>query len=102
MKLVVTILTLGAAFGSVWVPAILGQNEEPAQEEEAEQAESEQVTERERDPVCNIVVQRNPELSAEYRGKTYYFCMKTDMEAFKKDPEKYLQGEDHSHPDLDS
>ena len=48
MKLVVTTLILAVAFGSVWVPAILGQNEEPAEEEQAEQAESEQVTERER------------------------------------------------------
>ena len=48
-------------------------------------------TEKAKDPVCNIEVKKDPELSAKYKGKTYYFCMKADMEAFKKDPEKYLK-----------
>ena len=50
-----------------------------------------QDTERAKDPVCNIEVKKDPKLSVKYKGKTYYFCMKADMEAFKKNPEKYLK-----------
>jgi YHS domain-containing protein len=28
--------------------------------------------------------------SMEYKGKTLYFCTKSEMEKFKKDPEQYL------------
>ena len=90
-KGIVSALMLTAACGLILTPAII------AGQEEAEQTEP--TTERAIDPVCNIAVQRDPDLSAEYQGKTYYFCMKADMEAFKKDPEKYLEGSDHTHPD---
>ena len=26
-----------------------------------------------------------------YKGETYYFCSKADMEKFKKEPEKYVK-----------
>ncbi len=45
--------------------------------------------EKARDPVCGIMVDKNPDLSANYRGQVYYFCSKADMEKFKKEPEKY-------------
>ena len=32
---------------------------------------------------------KDPNLSANYKGETYYFCSKADMEKFKKEPEKY-------------
>ena len=52
------------------------------------------------DPVCNIAVRKDPKLSAEYEGQTYYFCMKADLAAFQKDPGKYINGESsHRHPD---
>ena len=89
MKVIVSALLLTAVFGVIWGPAVLAQEGDQAAQE----------TERAKDPVCNINVRRNPELSVQYKGKTYYFCMKADMEAFKKDPEKYLQGSDHTHPD---
>ncbi len=84
-------MILAATCGLVVTPAIL------AGQQEAEQTEP--ATERATDPVCKISVRRDPELSTEYGGQTYYFCMKTDMEAFKKDPEKYLEDSDHTHPD---
>ena len=90
-KGIVSALMLAAACGLILTPAIL------AGTQEAEQTEPD--TERAKDPVCNIEVQRDPELSAEHGGETYYFCMKADMEAFKKDPEKYLEDNDHNHPD---
>ncbi len=43
------------------------------------------------DPVCGMEIEPKEELSYVYNGKKYYFCMKSDMEKFKKDPEKYLK-----------
>ena len=63
--------------------------------------DTEQSVVKSKDPVCNMMVRHDPELSAEHEGRTYYFCMKRDLEAFEKDPEKYLGGEDHPHPDAD-
>ena len=91
---IVSALMLATACGLICTPAILAGMQETEQAEQAEPA-----NERAIDPVCNIAVRRDPDLSAEYQGKTYYFCMKADMEAFKKDPEKYLEGSDHTHPD---
>jgi YHS domain-containing protein len=47
------------------------------------------------------MVRHDPDLSAEHQGKVYYFCMKRDLEAFEKDPDKYLEveGQPHQHPD---
>ena len=47
--------------------------------------------EKAKDPVCGLMVDKNPELSANYKGETYYFCTKTDLEQFKKAPEKYVK-----------
>jgi YHS domain-containing protein len=46
-------------------------------------------TEKVKDPVCGIMVEKNPDLSATYKGETYYFCSRADMDKFKKTPEKY-------------
>ena len=46
--------------------------------------------EKAKDPVCGIMVDKNPSLSANYRGEVYYFCSKADMEKFKKEPEAYV------------
>lgn len=43
------------------------------------------------DPVCGMEIEPNEELSYVYDGKKYYFCMKSDMEKFKKNPQKYLK-----------
>jgi len=56
-----------------------------AQTKKAEKAE------KVRDPVCGIMVEKNPELSASHKGETYYFCSKADAEEFKKNPEKYAK-----------
>ena len=50
------------------------------------------------DPVCNIVVRKDPSLSFEYAGETYYFCMNADLEAFKADPQRFLGDDRHRHP----
>jgi YHS domain-containing protein len=57
---------------------------------------------RARDPVCKIMVKKDPELSVKIGETTYYFCMKKDMVAFQKNPEKYLKGDNHAHPDPNS
>ncbi len=41
------------------------------------------------DPVCGLTVEKVPELSFEYKGETYYFCSKADLDKFKKTPDKY-------------
>ncbi|MFH1435534.1 MAG: YHS domain-containing protein [Pseudomonadota bacterium] len=43
------------------------------------------------DPFCGLKI-RKPEAAAtlERKGVTYHFCTLDHMEAFKKDPEKYL------------
>ena len=47
--------------------------------------------EKVRDPVCGLMVEKDPELSAAYRGQTYYFCSKADRDTFKKNPQKYVK-----------
>lgn len=46
------------------------------------------------DPVCKMEVdEKNPPGgTAEYQGKTYYFCAPGCRKAFEKEPEKYLKG----------
>jgi YHS domain-containing protein len=48
--------------------------------------------EKVRDPVCGLMVEKDPELSAVYQGQTYYFCSRADRDKFKKSPEKYVKG----------
>jgi YHS domain-containing protein len=43
------------------------------------------------DPVCNLWVDKVAELSAEYKGETYYFCSKRDKDLFKANPSKYVK-----------
>ncbi|CUS94387.1 efflux RND transporter periplasmic adaptor subunit [Candidatus Kryptonium thompsonii] len=59
-------------------------------EEHKEEKKSEAVS-KVIDPVCGMEIEPDEELSYVYNGKKYYFCMKSDMEKFKKDPEKYLK-----------
>jgi YHS domain-containing protein len=46
--------------------------------------------EKAQDPVCKIMVVKDPKLSVNYKGETYYFCSKEDMAKFRKEPEKYV------------
>ena len=47
------------------------------------------------DPVCKMNVdEKNAAATYEYKGKTYYFCAVGCKEAFAKDPEKHLKGND--------
>ena len=47
--------------------------------------------EKAKDPVCGLMVERDPKLSTAYKGETYYFCSKADLDEFKKAPEKYVK-----------
>ena len=42
------------------------------------------------DPVCELKVDKNAELSYGYKGETYYFCSNRDKDLFKANPTKYL------------
>jgi Cu+-exporting ATPase len=52
---------------------------------------NQQKVEKARDPVCGLMVEKDPRLAAQYKGGTYYFCSKTDMDQFKKAPERYVK-----------
>jgi len=53
-------------------------------------------TEPVRDPVCGMqITPETAEATAEYEGRTYYFCSVKDKETFVTDPEKYVKQE---HP----
>jgi YHS domain-containing protein len=54
-------------------------------------AQARKPSEKAKDPVCGIMVDRDPKLSANYKGETYYFCSRADLEKFKKEPEKYAK-----------
>jgi YHS domain-containing protein len=53
--------------------------------------QSKQAPGKAKDPVCGLTVEKDPNLSTNYKGETYYFCSKADMEKFKKEPEKYAR-----------
>ena len=59
--------------------AILGQQKKPPRPEAA------------RDAVCGLMVEKNPELSANYQGTTYYFCSRADRDKFQKNPQNYAK-----------
>ena len=44
-----------------------------------------------KDPVCNMDVdEKKAAATADYKGKTYYFCAPGCKKAFLQNPEKYL------------
>ena len=47
--------------------------------------------EKAKDPVCGMMVDKDPDLSTTHKGETYYFCSRADMDQFKKNPEKYAK-----------
>jgi YHS domain-containing protein len=49
--------------------------------------------ERVRDPVCGIMVEKDPTLSTVYQGRTYYFCSKADRDTFTRNAQKYLKAQ---------
>jgi YHS domain-containing protein len=45
-----------------------------------------------KDPVCNMDVdEKKAAATADYKGKTYYFCAPGCKKAFLQNPEKYLR-----------
>jgi YHS domain-containing protein len=51
-----------------------------------------EVIEMAKDPVCNMDVdEKKAAATADYKGKTYYFCAPGCKKAFLENPDKYLQ-----------
>lgn len=42
------------------------------------------------DPVCGMAVDPKTAEKSVYKGKTYYFCSRSEKQQFDKTPEKYL------------
>jgi len=62
-----------------------------AQGSRAHRNERSEKAEKAKDPVCGMMVDKDPRLSTTHKGETYYFCSKADLEEFKKNPEKYAR-----------
>ena len=48
------------------------------------------IVERAEDPVCQMSVDRETAISAEYQGKVYYFCAKGCRDEFLADPARFV------------
>ena len=47
-----------------------------------------------KDPVCNMDVdEKKAPATADYKGKTYYFCAPGCKRRFEQDPEKFLSAQ---------
>ena len=58
---------------------------------QASQAKAEKKAEAKAiDPVCGMAVDPKTAEKSVYKGKTYYFCARSEKEAFEKSPEKYV------------
>ncbi|MEN3038167.1 MAG: efflux RND transporter periplasmic adaptor subunit [Candidatus Kryptonium sp.] len=60
-------------------------------EHKDEKAVKSQIPNKAVDPVCGMEVDPKVALSYTYKGEKFYFCMKSCLEKFKKNPEKYLK-----------
>lgn len=59
---------------------------------ECPHAVSREVIDMAKDPVCNMDVdEKKAPATADYKGKTYYFCAPGCKKAFLQNPEKYLR-----------
>lgn len=67
------------------VLAIGGQSSLPAQGRRSLRPE------KAKDPVCGLMVAKDPNLATSYKGELYFFCSRTDMDLFKKNPERYVR-----------
>ena len=79
MKRTITILLIVAAILAVST-SMTSQSKAPAQKPQ-----------KAIDPVCGLTVDKLPELSYAYKGETYYFCSKADLNKFKETPDKYVK-----------
>jgi uncharacterized membrane protein YraQ (UPF0718 family)/YHS domain-containing protein len=50
------------------------------------------------DPVCGMKVDRARAITKQFTGETYYFCSTGCLDAFERDPEKYLRGNAPAEP----
>ena len=55
------------------------------------QAKKSEKPEKAKDPVCGLMVDKDPKLSTTHKGETYYFCSRADLDEFKKNPDKYVK-----------
>ena len=79
MKRTITILLVVTALVAVSA-GMSSQSKDPAQKPQ-----------KAIDPVCGLTVDKLPELSYTYKGETYYFCSKADLNKFKETPDKYVK-----------
>ena len=58
---------------------------------------------KEKDVVCGMDVEKNDSLKVLYNEKDYFFCSKKDMLAFLKQPQKYTDDsmQNHSEHNMD-
>jgi Cu+-exporting ATPase len=49
------------------------------------------------DPICQMTVDEETGLPAQYEGQTYYFCSPYCVEAFKKDPARFVKSATPAH-----
>ena len=47
--------------------------------------------EKAKDPVCGLMVEKDPKLSTSFKGETYYFCSRADLDSFRKSPDRYVK-----------
>lgn len=48
------------------------------------------------DPVCGMYIdEKSAAATCEFDGKIYYFCIQICKTAFMKDPDRYIQTENH-------
>lgn len=90
-------------FGAFLISCSSGEKQEAAQQETVQQADTtmqhqmgemshgELAADEAIDPVCGMKIKKaDAAHTYEFQGKTYYFCMKADYDAFVANPEKYV------------
>lgn len=85
-------IVIGTALAALTLAIPAAQGQAPAHQEKAEPAKKQQAKQV-KDPVCGMMIDPNTSEKAVYKGKTYYFCSRSEKESFEKSPEKYVKPE---------
>ena len=99
----ITIITIGLTLGIFISGALPAHGERTvlliAQEHTGEKATS---AGKEVCPVSGEEIDKDTNITYEYKGKTYRFCCPSCVEEFKKDPEKYIKKMKRKEKKIDS
>ena len=79
--LAITAAVAMPASSRAWAAAAMGEEKQGGKKTEAKVV----------DPVCGMTVDPKTSEKAVYKGKTYYFCSRSEKEEFEKSPEKYVR-----------